>query len=208
MNEANFIKRVSSFITGDSFLTERPLPLAVVTNTSGLAIGTSVTATVDVSGTATAEPVVFTVVGPTPVAGGISFDDGEQALLTFLIPQDYDEAGDRLALRLVETPSADAADTTDLGITSAQSLWRAGAAVDTTAVAAVAEDATSSSGALTRENILDLSGRGFKPGDVVQLTLDANNSSTTEIILNGIGLIYGSTLRAYNDDDNNRALGV
>lgn len=207
MNEANFVSRVSSFITGDSFLAERTLPLAVVRATSGLPLGSVASATVNAASTSTAEAVSLTRVTPSLVADGISFDDGETALLQFVIPQDYDEAGDRIALRLIETPSADASHTTDLGITTAQSIFRAGAAEDTTASTAVAEDATASTGQLTRENILDISGRGFKPGDVVQLTLDANNSGTTEIILNGIGLIYGSTLRAYNDDDNNRDLG-
>lgn len=208
MNEANLVSRISQLVTGDSYLTERPLPLSVVRSASGLPLGTAVSATVDASSTATDEAVLFTFDGPQPVASGISFDDGETALLTILIPQDYDEVGDRAALRLIEVPSASAADTTDLGITSAQTIFRAGAAADSTAATAVAEDATSSVGALVRENILDISGRGFKAGDVVQFTLDGNNSGTTEIILTGIGLIYGSTIRGFNDDDNERSLGV
>lgn len=182
----NFVKNLRQIVTGDHFMAERAIPLdAVRVAASGAPIGT---------GSA-----------PTSVTKGISFDDGETALLTFAIPQDYAENKDKCFLRLHEVPSADAADTTDLGITTAQSIFRAGAAVDATASSAVAESATSSSGALVRENVLDISGRGYKPGDIVQLTLDANNSSTTELILLGIDLLYGSVVRAYNDDDADRA---
>lgn len=192
MNEGNLVSRLNNLATGDSYLKEMNIPLSAVRQTAaGLTLGPD-------GGTAA------TVVVPTMVVGGISFDDGETALLRFLIPQDYAENIDKIALRLVETPSASAADTTDLGITTAQTIYRAGVAPITTASTAKAEVATSSSGALTRENVLNISGRGYKPGDVVELTLDGNNSSTTEIILNGIGLIYASTVRAYNDDDLNR----
>lgn len=182
----NFLHRVREIITGDFFMAERSLPLdAVRVAASGIPIGAAS--------------------APTSVTTGVSFDDGDTALLTFTVPQDYAESDDKMFLRLHEVPSAAAADTTDLGITTAMSIWRAGAAVDATASTAVAEDATSSASALKRENVLDISGRGFKAGDVVQLTLDANNSSTTELILLGIDLLYGSSFRAYNDDDNDRA---
>lgn len=208
MNEANFVSRVSSFVTGDSFLAERELPLAAVRATSGLPLGVVASATVDASSTSTAEPVSITRTTPSLVAGGISFADGETAILQFMIPQDYDAAGDRAALRLVEAPSADSSDTTDLGITSAQTILRDGAAFITSGGAAVAEDATASTGRLVRENVLDISGRGFKPGDIVSLTLDANGSGATEIVLSGLALVYGSAMRAFNDDDNDRVLGA
>jgi hypothetical protein len=185
MNEQNLIKNLNRIKTGDSYLAEKELPLVgSVVLTTGVPVGAAT--------------------APTAVADGISFDDGDTAFIRFTIPQDYDQDGDRCALRLTEVPSADSSDTTDLGITTAQSIYRAGAAEDTTTSTATAESATASTGQLVRENVLTISSRGFQPGDVVTLTLDGNNSGTTEIILTGASLIYGSTLAAYNDDDRDR----
>lgn len=192
MNEANFVSRISWFATGDSFLAERDLGLTAMRDAStGAPLG--------VEGDATS----------TPSGGvdGISFDDGETAVLQFAVPLDYDPEGDRLAVRLLVRPSADSSDTTDIGLTAAQHIWRAGEAEDTTAASAVAEDATASDDQLTREVVLDISGGEYQPGDVVQRVLDANNSGTTELVVVGVSLIYGSTLRMYDTAQNERDLG-
>ena len=190
MNEATFISDLSGIVSGDRFLKEMELPLH----------GHLRDAASDYLPFVTGD-------APTWVQGGISFDDSETAFLDFNIPQDYDEGVDACALRLHLVPSADAAHTTDMGITTAQALYRAGAAVDNTVSTAVAETATASTGALVRESVLNISGRGYKPGDRVRLTLDANNSGTTELILLGIDLIYGSCIRGYNEDDYARNIG-
>lgn len=145
---------------------------------------------------------------PTVVQDGLSFDDGDTALLQFTVPQDYAEGEDVMALRFHLRPTADSADTTDFGITTAFRRTRAGVAIVTTASTARAEAAIASTDQLAREFVADLSGRGLQPGDVVQVTLDVNNSGVTELILSGIDLIYGSCLAAYNDDDRFRALGT
>ncbi len=144
---------------------------------------------------------------PDVVQDGLSFDDGDIALLQFTVPQDYEQGKDVMALRFHLRPTADSADTTDFGITTAQRITRAGAAIDATVSTARAESAIASTDQLAREFVADLSGRSFQPGDVLQFTLDVNNSGTTELILSGIDLIYGSCLAAYNDDDRFRALG-
>jgi hypothetical protein len=185
----NFLNRVNEIVTGDKFLREVELSLHGHIRAANDNV-----------------PLVTGDV-PTWCADGISFDDGETAFLDFNIPQDYDESQDLCALRLHEVPSADAADTTDLGITTAQSIYRVGAAVDAAVSDAVAEDAVASTGQLVRENVLDISGRGYKPGDRVRLTLDANNSGGTELILLGIDLIYSGDVAAFNDDDRFRDLG-
>lgn len=196
MHPSSFQHDLNEVVTGDFFLFEKEIPLSAVRDpASGLSPfgadgGTSAT-----------------VITPTAVLDGISFDDGETAILQFTIPQHYDATQDLAALRLHEVPSADNADTTDLGITTAQTIFRAGAAEDATASTALAEAATVSTGQLVRENILDISGRSFEPGDTVQLILDANNSGTTELILLGLKLIYSSSIAAYNDDDRFRNLG-
>lgn len=146
--------------------------------------------------------------GPTVVQDGLSFDDGDTAILQFTVPQNYEQGKDVMALRFHLRPTADSADTTDFGITTAFRRTRAGVAIVTTASTARAEAAIASTGQLAREFVADLSGRGLQPGDVVQVTLDANGDGTTELILSGIDLIYGSCFAAYNDDDRFRALGT
>jgi len=195
MNEANFVSRVSSLITGDFFLAEKEIPLHAFRDTNtGLTLGPD-------GGTGA------TVVTPTAVVNGLSFDDGETAILQFMIPQDYEQGSDKAALRFVVVPSSNAQNTTDIGITAAQSVFRAGAAVDSTAAVAVVETPVSSNGQLVREVVLDISDRAFQPGDIVQLVVDVNNAGTPELIVLGAALIYGSVFRAYNDDDNHRILG-
>lgn len=188
MNESNLIQRFNELVTGDRFLREIELPLisAVRVAATGIPLG---------SGTA-----------PTLTTAGASFADGETALLHFDVPMDYATNKDTAALRLRLVPAADSADETDLGITTAQSIYRAGVVVDTAVSTAVAETAVASTGALVREAVLDISGRSYQPGDHVILTLDANSDST-ELLLLGVDLIYGGTLAAYNDDDRFRDIG-
>jgi len=189
VNEANLLNRLNHIVTGDRFLREVELPLHGHVRASNDYL-----------------PLV-TGDAPTWVEAGIQFDDGETAFLDFNVPMDYDSALDVCGLRLHLVPSADAAHTTDMGVTTAQSIYRDGAAVDATVRTAVAETATASTGALVRESVLDISGSGYEPGDRVRLTLDANNSGTTELILLGIDLIYSGSVAAYNDDDRWRDLG-
>ena len=189
MNESNILARLNGVVSGTRFLREVELPL-----------NGHIRASNDYY------PLVTGDV-PTWAEDGISFDDGETAFLDFNIPQDYDESIDACALRLHLMPSADAAHTTDMGITTAQALYRAGAAVDNTVSSAVAETATASTDKLVREAVLDISGRTYKPGDHVRLTLDANNSGTTELLLLGIDLIYGGDIVAFNEDDRARNIG-
>lgn len=185
----NFLQRLSEIVTGDRFLREMELSLHG-----------------HIRSTDDKLPLVTGDV-PTWCEDGISFDDGETAFLDFNIPQDYDEGQDLCAIRLHLMPAADAAHTTDMGLTTAQALYRDGVVVDNTAVTAVAETATASTGKLVRESVLDISGNGFKPGDHIRRTLDANNSAGTELILLGMDLIYSGDVAAFNDDDRFRDLG-
>ncbi len=189
MNAGNFIFRLNDLVTGSRFLAETELPL-----------NGHIRASNDYY------PLVTDDV-PTWVEAGIQFDDGETAFLDFNIPQDYDAGVDACALRLHLMPAADAAHTTDMGLTTAQALYREGAAVDNTTVDAAAETATVSTDQLVRESVLDLSGNSYKPGDRIRRTLGANNSGSTELILLGIDLIYGSCIRGYNEDDVSRDIG-
>jgi hypothetical protein len=196
MNEANFVKRVNHLVTGDMYLAERELPLTALRDPTS---GNTVLGFVSVAG---GDPA--TIEGQ-PAVNGVQLDDDDQALLQFQIPQDYAQGKDVAALRLMITPTG-SNDTTDIGITSAQTIWRDGAAADATAATAVAESAQAAS-TNSREVILDISGRSYQPGDVVQLTIDVNAAGTDELVVNGMSLIYGSNMAAYNDDDRFRSLG-
>lgn len=189
MNAGNFLAELNGIITGDKFLVEKELSLNGHIRASNDYL-----------------PLV-TGDAPTWVEDGIQFDDGETAFLDFDLPMDYDQSMDLCALRLHLMPAADAAHTTDMGLTTAQALYRAGAAVDNTVAAAVAETATASTGALVRESDLDISGNGYRPGDRIRRTLDANNSGTTELILLSIDLIYSSCVAAFDSDDRSLDLG-
>lgn len=185
MNGVNFLSRLNEIVTGDRFLREIELPFtAVRTAAAGALIGAT---------------------NPTAVAQGISFATGETADLHFNIPMDYDEGVDVCALRLHEVAATDDANTGLLGITTAQDIHRAGAAVDATVSTAVAEAAVSNAGLLVRENVLDISGRGYKPGDHITLVLTC--TVTTELILLGVDLIYAGDVAAFNDDDRFRDIG-
>lgn len=181
MNEQNFLKQTQFLVTGDYMLRDVELPLMSAlraANGTMLATGTA----------------------PTLVDDGISFANGETCSLQFTLSHDYDPTNDICRLVLVEIPSGDSADTTDLGITTTQSIFRDGAAEDTTVSTAVAEAATASTGKLVREQVIDISGRGYQPGDHIQLLLDGNGSSSTEIVICSVRLRYGSSLVA-NDMD-------
>lgn len=190
MNEGNFITRLNGIISGSRFLREAELPLHGHIRASN-----------------DYYPLV-TGDAPTWVEDGIQFNDSETVFLDFNIPQDYDQGVDACALRLHLMPAADADHDTDMDLTTAQALYRAGAAVDNTTVDAVSETAVNSTGALVRESVLDISGNGYQPGDRIRRTLEAYNEDTTELILLGIDLIYGSCVRAYNVDDYARDIGT
>jgi hypothetical protein len=128
----------------------------------------------------------------------VAFSNSTTSPLLLHIPINYDNARDKCTLVLDEEPGADESETTLLGITTAQSIYRAGAAVDATTSSAVAEDATTSVGKLCRQNELDISGRGYKAGDVVALTLSATNTNSATLTLRGVRMIYGSTIVAYD----------
>ncbi len=131
MNEQNFLKQIQFLVTGDYMLKDIELPLmSALRATDGTMLAT---------GTA-----------PTLLDDGISFNDSDTCSLQFTLPHDYDPTNDICRIVLIEIPSADAAHTTDIGITTVQSIFRAGSAEDATAGAAVAESATASTDRLVR----------------------------------------------------------
>lgn len=188
MNEANFVKRIDWIATGDSFLKEMVLPLdAFKVTASGIPIGSAT--------------------APTSAVNGVSYNDGDTALLTFMVPMDYDVDGDRLVFKATVVAASDAG-TTDMGLTNAQTIWRPGSAADATAATAKAETATATSGLATREVFLSISGGSYQPGDIIRRTVDVNNSSTGELMMLAASIVYGSSFAAYNNDDRHRDMNA
>jgi hypothetical protein len=183
MNESNFVKRMNWLATGDTFLAERQLSIADIRLvTTGLDVGNATDPTLEIN--------------------GIQFDDTDTAHILIQIPQDYAAAADLLALRIKLTPTG-ANNTTNFGITTAQSFWRDGDAVDATASDAVTEGLQAAA-ATTREVFLSLSGRGFEPGDTVLLTFVAVCTGTDELMVHNVSLVYGSCFAAYDNADRHR----
>ena len=188
MNEGNLLHNLNGIVTGTKFLREIELPL-----------NGHIRASDDYLPLVTGD-------APTWVEDGISFADGDTVFLDFSIPQDYEQGLDLAGIRLHLMPAAaHATDTSDMGVTTAQSIYRDGVVEITTTRTAVAETAVASVTKLIRESVLDISGSGYRPGDHVRLTLDVNATST-ELILLGIDFIYSGTVAAYNEDDRYRDL--
>lgn len=186
MNEANFVKRMNWLVTGDSFLKEMRIDTAAIRDIAG---------TDGIFLTGSTSPLLM--------ANGVQFDEGDTASITFALPMDYDQDGDRLILKFVVVPHTTTSHGTDLGVTSAQSINRTGAVPITTAATAKAESNTVATGEV-REVFLSLSGGSYEPGDVIRRVIDVNNASTTEIIVVAVSIIYGSCVAGYNNDDRHR----
>lgn len=137
---------------------------------------------------------------PTAATSGVTCADGETAQLWIVIPLDYDSTKDYAALKFYCKWTGATGTAGDLGVTTAQNLWRTGAAVDATAQTAVTVFSLTDSTAVTQVGTVDLGSRSFEPGDVVELTVDVN-ATTEEIILLGMSFLYKTNLVPTNLTD-------
>ena len=185
MNEANFVKRINWMATGDSFLRELILPMDANRVTTGNLPFSGSTA-------------------PTLVTTGVSYAEGEGSRVTFTVPQDYDQDGDRLVLKLHVQPATSAS---DWGITNARTMHRAGSAVDTTTETARSESSTTAAGSESRNVYLSMSGESNQPGDTIGRLIDVNSSSG-EVVLVSMSLIYGSSFAMFKNADRHRDMNV
>ena len=183
MNEANFVKRMNWIATGDSFLKE--MVLSVVGNL------------MDDSG----PDVLDGASAPELLLDGASFGTGEIALLSFQLPMDYDQDGDRMVLRMLIQPDANAS---NFDINTTKRFWRAGVVVNTTNGTAKGETSTTSA-SLAREVHLSMSGDSHQPGDSIQRSIVATCTVASIVALS---IIYGSSFAAYNNDDRHRDMAA
>lgn len=173
MNEQNFLKRLDFLATGDGVIREVPIPISACLNASGTAVA-------NVSG----------------VLAWYAQDDNDSLTIPFKVPMDYDPALDELAVVLTaeETTSTDVSTTNyielDLDVVG---LVRPGGAAKTT----LTPVSDSQKVALTvEEYAFDLSGLGVKPGDVLSIEIDAQETGTAETSVYAVSVKYRSNIVA------------
>ncbi len=131
--------------------------------------------------------------------------------ILFTIPRDYDEATDRLVLRLFAAQLSIATDTNDsLQVTSYIKLIGKALGSNNGTVKGTAPFSTTTLVLSTTEQVVEfnLSGYGLKRDAVITVDLATNGNNVTagnEIIVYGGGWSYDSCLVSYNETDN---LGV
>lgn len=176
MNEGNFLQRMNDIVTGDGFVREVEIPLISCLNANGTAVAS-------VSG----------------VLAWLGQDSNDSILVPFKVPVDYDPALDKLAIIITaeETTATDLSShyiELDLDVVG---LVRVGAAAKTTLT--VVSD--SQKIALTVEEYsFDLSGLGLKPGDVLGIEMDAQETGTAETSIYAVTMKYMGNLAANNHD--------
>ena len=171
MNAYNFLKRLAGLVVGDGFVREVPIPLSAVIATGA-------------SAPALSSNVVV-----------VTFDaDDESITIPFQVPLDYDRSKDELAVVVTaELTTGDAsANAVALDL---DEVWRArpgGAAVDELTPVSDSQNV-----AVTVEQyVFDLSGLSLKPGDVLSIEVDAQETGTAVATVYGAAVRYRSSLVA------------
>ena len=181
MNEANFLKRLEGLVTGDGFLREKQIPLngCIATGASTAALSTN--------------------------AIVITFDaDDESITIPVVVPLDYDESNDALAVvltaRLTTGDESAGSNTIDLDLD--QVIRARPGASD---VADLSSDVTSDSQGvddlLIANYVFDLSGLVSKGGDVLSVEIDAQETGTAEATIYAAKILYRSDIVAFDLDD-------
>ena len=177
MNQANFLQRMNELITGDGFIREIPIPLSAVISTGASAPALSSNLAV------------------------VTFDaDDESITIPFQVPLDYSESQDELAVVITaELTTGD--NSTNAIALDLDEVWRARpgeAAADE-----LSDDVTSDSQgvAVTVEQYtFDMSGLNLKPGDVLSIEIDAQETGTAVATIYGAAIRYRSSLASDDQD--------
>lgn len=180
MNEGNLIRRIEEIVTGFGFVREKQIPLSacVATGASAPALASNVlVATFDA--------------------------DNESLTLPFQVPLDYDESVDELAVvltALLTTGDLSAAVnfiTLDLDQVK---VARAGETAVTDETSNVTSDAQGVDDAAIAQYAFDLSGLGLKPGDVMSIEIDGQETGTAVATIYGACARYRSDLATFDYD--------
>ncbi len=185
MNEANFLKRVEGFVTGDGFLREKQIPMTACIVTGAGAVALSTNAIV----------LVFDA-------------DDESITIPVVVPLDYDESNDALAVvltaRLTTGDESAGSNTIDLDLD--QVIRARPGASD---VADLSSDVTSDSQGvddlLIANYVFDLSGLSHQAGDALSVEIDAQETGTAAATVYAAKILYRSDLAAFDLDERSNA---
>lgn len=187
MNEANFLKRVEFLVTGDGFVREVPISLS------------------DVIATTASDPVLSSNVLQMTLAA-----NDESLTVPFQIPLDYDEGNDALAVCLTAllTQGDKSAGSNIISLDLDQvKVARPGETGITDETSNVTSDAQSVDDVVIAEYTWDLSGLGLKPGDVMSIEIDSQETGTAVATIYGASIRYRSDLTS-NDPDKRGSVDV
>jgi len=178
MHEVNLLQRITDLITGDGFIREIEVPLVSCIVAGGTAVAS-------VSGA---------------VAAKLQ-DDDDSILVPFQLPLDYSESQDELAIVVTAELTTGDNDTNAIALDlDVVYQTRPGEA----APAALTVVSDSQGVVVTVEQYtFDLSGLGLKPGDILSIEIDSQETGTAEACIYGIAMRYRSSLAS--DDQNFRS---
>lgn len=173
-NEVSFLQRLDGIVTGDGFIREKQIPLSAVLSTGA-------------SAPALSSNVVV-----------VTFDaDDESITIPFQVPLDYDESRDELAVIITAelTTGNAAANKIELDLDVVKRARPGEAAVDSLTVTSDSQNVVIT----VEEYTFDMSSLSLKPGDVLSIEVDAQETGTAVATIYGAAVRYRSSLAA---DDN------
>ena len=185
MNEANFLARLAWLVTGDGFLREKQIPLngCIATGASAAALSSNtILITLD--------------------------DDDESITVPVVVPLDYDETNDALAVVLTAllTTGDMSAETNTITIDLDQvKRARPGETAVDDLTTDVTSDAQSIDDDAIANYVFDLSGLSLQAGDVLSVEIDAQEGGTAIAVVYAAKILYRSDIVAYDSDERSNA---
>ncbi len=185
MNEANFLKRLEGFITGDGFLREKQIPLngCIATGASAAALSSNtILITLD--------------------------DDNESITVPVVVPLDYDESNDALAVVLTALlTTGDKSGGSNIITIDFDQVKRA--RLGESSVDDLSSDVTSDAQSIDDEAIadyvFDLSGLSLRAGDALSVEIDAQETGTAVAVVYAAKILYRSDIVAFDSDKRSNA---
>ena len=181
MNEGNYLKRLEGLVTGDGFLREKQVPLngCIATGASTAALSSN------------------TIL--------ITLDDNDESItIPVVVPLDYDESNDALAVVLTALlTTGDASAGTNIITIDLDQVKRAriGSSAVDDLTSSVTGDAQSIDDVAIADYVFDLSGLSLRGGDALSVEIDAQETGTAVAVVYAAKILYRSDIVAFDQDD-------
>lgn len=185
MNEGNFLKQLDGLITGDGFLREKQIPLnaCIATGASTAALSSN------------------TIL--------ITLDDNDESItIPVVVPLDYDETNDALAVVLTALlTTGDASVGSNIITIDFDQVKRArpGESAVDDLTSSVTSDAQSIDDVAIADYVFDMSGLSLRAGDVLSVEIDAQETGTAVSVVYAAKILYRSDIVAFDSDDRSNA---